>query len=130
MIVAHSWVRWLVLLAGLAVLARAIVGMTGRKSWTAADDRGTVLFISAFDLQFVLGLLLMAVLGGAAGTRRVLEHAGGMIVAIALAHIGRVRIKRMPAGSSDRHRVALLFLGLSLAFVLLFIPWTAALFRF
>ncbi|MEQ1573987.1 MAG: hypothetical protein ABL993_07045, partial [Vicinamibacterales bacterium] len=59
-IVAHSWVRWLVLIAGLVALARAISGMQGRRPWTSADDRGTFLFAIGLDVQTLLGLLIYA----------------------------------------------------------------------
>ncbi len=125
-IVAHSWVRWLVLIAGLVALARGISGMKSRRSWKSTDDRGTLFFTIGLDVQTLLGLLIYASIGS--GTRRVMEHVGGMAVALVLAHVGRVRIRRTPT-SDDRHRLAVLFVGLSLLVILLSIPWSAALFR-
>jgi hypothetical protein len=49
------------------------------------------------------------------------EHAFGMFLAVALAHVGRVRTRK--AGSLRRHRVAAIFFGLSLLLILLSIPW-------
>ena len=54
----HSWLRWVVLLAGLYALVRAFGGWSGSKPWTRADDASGVWFISALDLQVLLGLLL------------------------------------------------------------------------
>ena len=42
------------------------------------------------------------------------EHPVGMIVAIALAHVGRVRIRKA-TDSESRHKRALVFFGLALA---------------
>jgi hypothetical protein len=36
---AHSWLRWLVLLAALAAVARAVSGVSTRRPWTPVDDR-------------------------------------------------------------------------------------------
>ena len=51
-----------------------------------------------------------------------LEHLTGMLGAAALAHIGRVRVRKQ-AASLARHRQALIFYGLSLLLILLLIPW-------
>ena len=50
------------------------------------------------------------------------DHPMGMIIAIALAHVGRVRIRRA-ADSESRHKRALIFFGLALVMMLLSIPW-------
>ena len=44
---AHSWLRWLVLLAALAALARAIGGVSTRRPWTPVDDRAGVWLTAA-----------------------------------------------------------------------------------
>jgi hypothetical protein len=50
------------------------------------------------------------------------EHVAGMVGALALVHIGRVRIKKA-ADDRARHRTALIFFGLGLLLILLSIPW-------
>ena len=132
----HSWFRWLVLLLGLIALVRAISGMTGRRSWTSIDDRAGFLFTMSLDLQVLIGLILYAWLSpitheafrdfsGAMksiGLRFwAVEHIFGMVVALALAHVGRVRIRK--ADSSRRHKLALIFFGLAFVAILASIPW-------
>src|SRR5436190_24306613 len=122
----HSWVRWLVVIAGLIAVARALTGMSGSKPWTKSDDRGTLLFSIALDVQMLLGLILYVALspitrtafanmGAAMRDSRLrfwlMEHTVGMIMGVALAHIGRVVIKRKPDAGSDRHRRAAMFMG-------------------
>jgi hypothetical protein len=134
---AHSWLRWLVLLAGLAAVARAVSGVNTRRPWTPLDDRGGMWFTAALDLQMLIGLVLYAFLSPvtqsafvdmAAAMRAApvrffaVEHPVGMIVAIALAHVGRVRIRKA-TDSESRHKRALVFFGLSLVVLLLSIPW-------
>jgi hypothetical protein len=134
---AHSWLRWLVLLAGLAAVARAVSGVNTRRPWTPLDDRGGMWFTAALDLQMLIGLVLYAFLSPvtqsafvdmAAAMRAApvrffaVEHPVGMIVSIALAHVGRVRIRKAP-DSESRHKRALVFFGLALLVLLLSMPW-------
>ena len=136
-LVAHSWLRWLVLLADLAAVARAIGGVSTRRPWTPVDDRAGLWMTAALDLQMLLGLVLYIFLSPvtksafvdmAAAMREApirffaVEHPVGMIVAIALAHIGRVRLRKA-ADSESRHKTALVFFGLSLVVLLLSMPW-------
>ena len=134
---AHSWFRWLVLLAALVALARAISGVSTRRPWTPVDDRAGLWLTASLDLQMLLGLVLfiflspvtksgfvdMAAAMKAPDVRFFLaDHPVGMIIAIALAHVGRVRIRK--AGDSEsRHKRALIFFVLALAMILLSIPW-------
>lgn len=133
----HSWLRWVVLLAGLVALIRAVSGSSGRRPWTAGDDRVGAAFVGALDLQLVLGLLLYAWLSpitsaafadmGAAmkvSAMRfwLVEHLFGMVVAVALAHVGRTRIRRA-IDAPRRHRLAAIFFGLALLVIVITIPW-------
>lgn len=134
---AHSWLRWAVILAGLYAVARAIAGSAGRRPWTPSDDRAGYWFVLTTDLQMVLGLLLYFALSpitraalqdfGAAmrssGLRFfAVEHLFGMIVALALAHAGRARTKKL-SDSAARHKVAAICFVLSLLALLISIPW-------
>ena len=58
----HSLLRWLVLIAGLLAAARGISGWRSRRPWTLPDERAGLWFTMTLDLQFLLGLLLYGVL--------------------------------------------------------------------
>ena len=133
----HSWVRWVVLAACLLALFRAITGVSGGRPWTKADASAGLWLTGSLDLQLLIGLLLYAVLSpvtaeafndfGAAMRNPQLrffavEHLTGMIAAVALAHVGRVRIRRA-VNDAAKHRTALLFFGLALLAMVLSIPW-------
>jgi hypothetical protein len=137
LLLAHSWLRWLVLLAALVAIARAIGGVNTRRPWTPLDDRAGLWLTAALDLQLLIGLILYVFLSPvtqsafvdmAAAMRAApvrffaVEHPVGMIVAIALAHVGRVRVRKA-ADSESKHKQALIFFGLSLLVLLLSIPW-------
>jgi hypothetical protein len=132
----HSWLRWLVILAGIAAFVRAAGGASSRRPWTPADDRSGFWFITTLDLQVLLGLVLYVFLSpfthaafgdiGAAmknsGLRFwLVEHPFGVIVGIALAHIGRARARK--TDSLRRHRIVAIFFGLALVALLASIPW-------
>ena len=136
LLTVHSWLRWVVLLLGLLAVARAIAGRGGRP-WSNTDDSIGKWFIASLDLQFLIGLLLyvwlspitqvaFADFGAAmrnAGVRFwAVEHVLGMVVAIALAHIGRAKIRR---ATSDRrkHMLAAVLFGIALLILLVSIPW-------
>jgi hypothetical protein len=135
-LLVHSYLRWLVILAGLIAFVRAVSGASRRASWTPADDKSGFWFVTAVDTQALLGILLYGFLSpvtrqafgdfaGAMGdsVRRfwAVEHIVGMIVGLALVHVGRARTRR--ADSLRRHKVAAIFFGLALVVILASIPW-------
>lgn len=131
----HSWLRWAVLLLGLTAFVRGVT--RSQRPWTPTDQSVSRWFTMAIDLQFLLGALLYFVLspfttaafsdfGAAMGNSGLrfwaVEHVFGMVVAIALAHIGRTKIAKAPT-DGRRHRLAAIFYGLALLAIVLSIPW-------
>lgn len=137
LLTVHSYFRWVVLLVALLVLVRAIMGVSQRRPWTPDDDKAVKWFGMSLDIQMLLGLIIYLFLSpftmsawsdiGAAmrdPTTRfiVIEHQFGMIIALALAHVGKARIRKSLEGAK-KHRTALIFMGLSLLVILISIPW-------
>ena len=133
----HSLLRWVVVIAGLVTLARAISGITGRRNWLAGDAAAVRWFSIALDVQFVIGLLLYVWLSpfirdawaDMAATMRnaplrffAVEHLIGMLIGIALAHVGKSKIGKA-ADAAQKHKLALIFFGLAMVVILLSIPW-------
>jgi hypothetical protein len=131
----HSWLRYLVLAFGIWLLVAAVRGKS-RGDWTPSDEKLHARFLAVLDTQFTLGLLLYVVLSpvtsaafsnmGAAmkdGTLRfyAVEHIAAMFLAVAAAHIGRVRSKRKSGAA--RHKTTLVFQVIWLVLTLLAIPW-------
>ena len=136
-LVLHSLLRWVVLLTGVVVVTRAITGWRTGRPWTLADDRAGMWFISALDLQVLLGLLLYFLLspitaavlrdfGGAMSNPALrywgVEHVFGMIAGLVLSHIGRSRLRRLD-NDARRHKTAAIFFTLALIAILASIPW-------
>jgi hypothetical protein len=137
LVTLHSLIRWLVLLAGLAAAGRAIYGLLSRAPWQELDNRLGLLFTISLDLQVLLGLVLYFLVspittqnfsnfGEAMGNPAVrfylVEHSAIMIVALALAHVGRSRAKKAENAVAKR-RYAATFFALALLAILAGIPW-------
>ena len=133
----HSVLRWVILVVGLLAVARACSGWLGQRPWDAADNRAGIWFVAALDLQFLVGLALH--LGLSPLTRIAMsdpgtamqssglrfwfvEHPLGMMVALVLAHVARVRIRRAPTDVS-RHKGAAVLFALAFLVIVLSSPW-------
>jgi hypothetical protein len=124
----HSWVRWAVILFGILATLSAF----GSGPDSRGGGRWGLFFTIAIDVQFLLGILLLltsSVLGNMAETMRdptarfyAVEHPTIMIVAIALAHIGRVVARKAKTPADARTRTAVLF-ALSVVLLLVGTPW-------
>ncbi len=132
----HSWLRWLALLAGVAATIAALRDSTPPPAPGRADRWGLILIIS-LDLQLLLGLLLYLVVSptmsairadfGAAMRDPVarfwaVEHVTTMLVAIVVAHVGRVLGRK--ARSADSRKMTLFAcFGIATVLLCLGIPW-------
>ena len=132
----HSWLRWLVL---LALTART--GLAGARLATGAPfeklDRATSgATIGLVNTQIVLGLVMYALsptvraaLGNMVAAMKdptlrfyAVEHSVGMFVAAVIVTVGVV-LARKATDDKRRHQVALVGFGLTLLLVLAMIPW-------
>ena len=132
----HGFLRWLILLAGFAAVTTAFSGWNGLRLWTRKTRIPGLAFVGLLDLQLLLGAWLYAIsplvrtgwadLGAAMKVKEIrfftVEHAFGMLLALILAHVGSVLVKRA-ASDTLKYRRAALFYGLSLALILGSIPW-------
>ena len=132
----HSLVRWAVLITGLVAWFRAIGGKTARRPWTHQDELWGLMLTASADLQLLIGLVLYAVspitrmgIGNLAAAMRIstvrfftVEHPVMMIVAIALIHVARVRIRKAP-DDAKKHRLAVVFFGIAMVIIIISIPW-------
>lgn len=109
-LILHSWLRWPVLLLGVAAVGRAAIRWRSGVGWTTSDDRWGLAFLRLLGIQVLLGLALYLFLSPLARAARVswgatmadgtlrffgIEHAFGMIVGIAVAEGAWKRTKRM-----------------------------------
>lgn len=133
----HSWLRWIVLLAGILVVVRSFTRAAKQNDFDSTDKKLGIVFVSAFDTQIILGLVLYFVWsplvqsalaqGGAMMKDPTLrywgvEHIFTMLLAMLVMHIGRVFAKRAPTSPLRHKRIALTTL-VALLLVLSRIPW-------
>jgi hypothetical protein len=132
----HSWLRWVLLAFGLWLLVVGARGMRSGQPWGPSQDRVHVRFLAVLDTQLLLGLSLYFFLSplstaamhdfGAAMKNPPLrffgvEHIVTMLIAVAVAHIGRVRSKRKSGPA--RYRSTFVTQIAWLVLTLLAIPW-------
>ena len=128
----HSDWRWILILAALITVTKALVGWLGRRPWDKLDDRLGMALTIAIDIQVLIGLLIWIGRGWAGQIPHAMsdsvlrfiaiEHPILMLIGIVLAHVGRSRSRR---GGSDlaQHRAAAIFYLLSMAMILAAVPW-------
>jgi hypothetical protein len=132
----HSWLRWLAIIAGVVATITVLMSTPRSASADRSDTWGLVLMI-ALDLQMLLGLLLYlalspttaAIFQDFGGAMRdpvarfwAVEHVFIMIVAIVLAHVGRVLGRKAKNPSARRTRLLICF-GLSTLLMIAGTPW-------
>jgi hypothetical protein len=132
----HSWNRWLILIAGLIVIAAAIKGLLAKSEYSPFQRKWALIFLSSLHLQLLIGLLLYFFLSpfttqalsdfGAAMKDSVLrfwavEHTFVNIVAIGLAQTGSILVKRK-TDSSGKQKQTLIWSGIALLLILAMIP--------
>lgn len=133
----HNLGRYVVLALAVYALWRAVSGLLAKGGWLPADDKARKFFPIAMDVQFTLGILLYAFLspitkmafqdfGMAMKTAEIrfyaVEHVLVSVIALALAHIGSVKIRKLKV-PADKFRTMAIFYGLSLVFILSRMPW-------
>jgi hypothetical protein len=134
-LIFHSWLRWVALIAVFGVVLAAIRGKV--EGTQSISDRWGMVAMMALDLQMLLGLLLYFVVspnmqeiranfGQAMQNPQLrfwaVEHLTAMIVALVVAHVGRVLARKAKTVDSKRRRLLACF-GVVAVALLLGTPW-------
>jgi hypothetical protein len=130
----HGILRWLVIASGIYAVVRAY---RTRGEWNRAEERTSLPFVIALDVQVTIGLVMYLGTSPVAEVARAnfaasmkdavmrfwaVEHVFAMLLALVVMHVGRVLVKRATAGAAKRKR-ALGWFGGALLIVLVSIPW-------
>ncbi len=135
-LVFHNLLRWAVLLFGLWTVINALSGVMSKRMYTANDNRSNLLFMISCDIQLLLGLVLFfsnswfdKIKSGMGEVMRnpidrfvTVEHAGMMILAWILVHVGRSSVKRASTDNA-KHKKMMIFFGLAFLIIIISIPW-------
>jgi len=132
----HSWNRWLILIAGIIVIAAAIKGLSSKTDYTSFQKKWALVFLGSLHLQLLVGLIMyffispvtaqaLSDFGGAMKDSVLrfwaVEHAFVNVVAIALAQTGSILVKRR-SDSAGKHKRTLIWSGIALILILAMIP--------
>lgn len=130
---AHSGFRWLILLLVVVVIIKSLVGLISKGRYSKFDKILGSATVGIIDLQFLLGLILYFFyspftksfsfdMSNAEERFWSVEHLAMMFLAIAAAHVGKVKATKSSQDSS-KFRFQLIFFAISLALMIMSIPW-------
>lgn len=132
----HSLLRWIIIISGLWAIYRMWGGYQMKAAWGRQDRLAGLVFSSALNVQFLLGIALLAVspimrtaMMNMSVTMKnsglrffLVEHPTLMLIAVVLAQIGFSISKRAP-DDATKFRKAAIFYTISFVLILLAIPW-------
>jgi len=134
----HSIGRWIVLALLLVALVKSATGLANNRPYEKSDNTVGLLLTIFADLMLLIGLYLWFV--GPWGYHQIeangmstvmkdptmrffaIEHNVGMIIAIALIHIGKAQGKK-EITDLKKHRRMFWFYLIALIIILLSVPW-------
>lgn len=109
---AHSGLRYLVLLAGIAAFFYLLYGLALRRDFDKLAGALSGAYVGLMDVQVLLGILLYLLIPSYA---QLLGHVVMMLAAVSVAHVANIMNKRRETKS---YYVA--FIGVALSLVLIF----------
>ncbi len=132
----HSYLRWAVLIFGLYLVVRALRAL--RQNPDGGDlSKPLRLFVLLLDGQALMGMLMYAAFSPVVHQALqnfshamktpalrfwAVEHPLPMLIALILAHIGKVRASRAEVPRAQA-KIVLVFCGIALVLLLLATPW-------
>ncbi len=132
----HSYIRWLVLLAG--ILAMVLPVLSNNSTVSKKDKLPALFFMIMCDIQLLIGSLLYfkysgygisafnngvgAVMKNADLRKIAVEHVVLMLLALVLVHIGYSKVKKVMELDKLK-RTSLIYFGIALVLILAGIPW-------
>lgn len=136
-LVFHSLMRWIILFLAAAALYRSFVGWRNKKEFGKQDNLISLFFMIAADTQLLMGLIMYFVTSDMIKAFRanmpaamhdsmqrfwVVEHLVGMLIGIALIHVGRALAKKA-ATDEAKHKKQFIFFLIGIIIIIATIPW-------
>ena len=137
MVHLHSALRYLILIALVITIVNAFLKMKGKKPFAPIDDKLSLITFILSHMQLLLGLALYFI--GAKGMSLfangmgevmktsvlrffAVEHIFGMLIAIVLITMGRVRSKKQ-SNDVAKHKTIFVYYLIALIIIIVSIPW-------
>jgi hypothetical protein len=140
-LIIHSILRWLVLGGLILAFLTALVGLWKGRNYSKLDNSLRAASVGFSHLQFIIGFILYFLLSplsqsflknGQQGIYEIwffgIYHFGLMFSAIVVLSIGSSIIKKS-ASDSAKFKNTLVYYGITLAIILLALPWFRPFFR-
>lgn len=133
----HSSLRYLIIIALVAVVVRAMLKWSKNESFTKQDNTFSIIALALVHSQFLLGLIMYflspymsflkengmgLVMKTSIYRFYIVEHLFGMLVGVILITVGRSLAKRA-VEDSEKHKKLFIYYGIGLLIILLSIPW-------
>jgi hypothetical protein len=137
LLIAHSWLRWVVLILAVYAIYRNYEGFTSGRKWLVKDKKVNTFFMSSLHLQLLIGLILyfgfsptvQSFFADVKGSMKVselrffgMEHFVGILVGIIVAQIGSIRAKKQ-ISDAGKFRTAFFWFLAATIIILLMIPF-------
>ena len=126
LLVAHSYLRYIILILLIVVIITSLLGLVNKRSYTHGDNKLSLFLFISTHLQLLLGLILFFVspsvqFSGEAMKDPVtrywlVEHTTAMLIAIGLITLARTTSKKMVDGTA-RHKRMFIFNLIALAII-------------
>ena len=134
-LILHNVTRWVVLVLAVYALVRMYTGLFRSSEFSESDRKSLSWFAISLDIQLLLGLVLYfgngwaSTLGNMGSTMSqsavrffAVEHITLMVVALILAHLAVVFVRRVPDPARKFRRGAI-FITLAAVAIFFAIPW-------
>jgi hypothetical protein len=133
----HSSLRYLIIIALVAVVVRAMLKWSKNESFTKQDNTFSIVALAMVHTQFLLGLIMYflspymsflkengmgLVIKTSIYRFYIVEHLFGMLLGVILITVGRSLAKRA-VEDSEKHKKLFIYYGIGLLIILLSIPW-------
>lgn len=112
----HGEIRWLVALAAVLTIVKYAAGWLGKADYQRIDRILFSITTGLFDLNLVLGLIMLVGLGGGLPANR-LEHAVTMILAVVVMHSSASWRKSSSSATKFRNGLLTVLVALVLVFM-------------
>ena len=137
LLMLHSWNRRLILIVGIIVVLLAYNGWRNKRIFSTLDNLLGTTFIGALHIQLLVGLLLyfffspktvyaLAHFSEAMKNTNLrylaIEHGFVMILAIALAQVGRIMVHKTDDDNLKQKR-SFIYYAIAMVIILLMVPY-------
>ena len=137
MVHLHSALRYLILIALVVTIINAFLKMKGKKPFLALDNKLSLVTFILAHIQLLLGLALYFIgnkgmslfsigMGEVMKTSALrffaVEHIFGMLIAIILITMGRIKSKKLESDVA-KHKTTFIYYLIALLIIIISIPW-------